>query len=244
MVMYWATFLRTAGAAIFKALADYIELGSVVWCGTSSGGSNDFDLIPEKPLDGYRDGMRFQFRAHQSNAGSPTASVASPTGQLATYDIEVGSVGNKPAPGAISSGDTITLVYRYNGGSPFFDLVQPSFRFASYTPTVVGSGSMTISALLVNYAYCMRFFGVGICLVDCTFTTGGTASRIVQFSLPSGYTASAGVGSGWLRNGGNQLAAVCYIDTSVPGFNVTLYTAGNWTLGANRRFGCFAIFRP
>ena len=57
-------------------------------------------------------------------------------------------------------------------------------NFASYTPTIEGGGSMTISGLTINYA---RWFQAGkkiVVQVDFTATLGGTAASSVEVSIP------------------------------------------------------------
>jgi hypothetical protein len=69
--------------------------------------------------------------------------------------------------------------------------------WTDWTPTVTASGSMTISSLSITRAKYQVHGSVLHFVIGMTFTTGGTASTDVIFTLPGGYTMSTSQGQGY-----------------------------------------------
>lgn len=68
--------------------------------------------------------------------------------------------------------------------------------WADWTPAIIGSGAMTVTSDVIQYA---RYLVIGkICFfeIGATFTTGGTAGNYVVFEMPPGITS---------RNGGASI---------------------------------------
>ena len=107
----------------------------------------------------------------------------------------------------------------------------------SWTPTMAADGGMTISSVTITYArYCI----IGkICFfeVAAIFTTGGTASGRVKFSLPPGITSRNKTGSALpvfpaFIYEGATLAYKAGIGWVYTELNVQRYDCANWALKA------------
>lgn len=110
-----------------------------------------------------------------------------------------------------------------------------STKWTKWTPTVTASGSMTIPSLSVDYA---EYKIVGDTLyfqVRCTFTTGGTASNSVNFTLPKPTkTSGNNVGGGCHVLDSNTLGGL-WVTSSTTTVVVRKYDNSNWGLGTGRQ---------
>ena len=104
----------------------------------------------------------------------------------------------------------------------------------NWTPTVTGSGSMTISNLVVEVArYCLIGESMGLEL-SIKFDTGGTASYQVNISYPFSIITSSyrSFYTGYQDSG--NYPGWCYGPLSTT-FGVRHYNGSNWSLAANLR---------
>jgi hypothetical protein len=95
-----------------KLIARNFDYSAVIWCGTSQGSSNDYDLVPSVPINSYKDGTRFVFLADKTCSGAVTASVIGPTGaQLTTKDVVKNVSSLALVSGDIKINTVVTLMY-------------------------------------------------------------------------------------------------------------------------------------
>jgi len=90
-----------------RLAAEMFDYGAVIWCGTSGGTSNDYDLTPDISINSYFDGQRFIFLADKTNSGAATASVSG----LATKDIVKDDASTGLSASDITDGKPCVLMY-------------------------------------------------------------------------------------------------------------------------------------
>lgn len=102
-----------------RRVADLIDCGSVIYCGSSTGTGNSYELSPY-PIDPdkllineYETGARYLFKADKTNTGAATAALysrpRSPT-LLASKNVVKGASGAALVAGDIQAGDYVLLV--------------------------------------------------------------------------------------------------------------------------------------
>ena len=210
-----------------------VPLAEQQFYGGTSGGTATAQTITCTPGPGaYAAGQKYRYKVG-SGLGS--------TGSTATaHTLNVNGLGAKnlvnnedatnPTLGTWIAGATVEVMY---DGANFVILNDPG-GLLSWTPTVTGTASMTISALTVNEARYRKFGKTITIWIDITFTTGGTASTGVLFTVPvnkSGHASTA-------------LVPVFLTDTtSFLGYSTLTGTTtctnakldgSNWGLGASR----------
>lgn len=99
-----------------RRVADILDNGFLLWCGTSGGTGNDYDLSPTIGINSYRDGALFLFYADKTNTGACTGSV---DGQ-ATIAIE-DAASNALGAGEITANRYYLIIY--NASSNEFRVV-------------------------------------------------------------------------------------------------------------------------
>lgn len=189
--MAWGNLIRGDGSPLAMNTADLVDGGAVIWCGTSTGAANAYQLspYPKDPnrllLDAYSTGLRFQFIAHQTNAGTPTLAVysnpSSPT-LLATKSI-VGPNNAAIEAGDIITGNVITVV---DTGSVFqiidngvpanqqgWIAIPGTWTYASAQSVTVPSGATSLYQVsdkirLFNNSVFKYFYVVGVAATTLT----------------------------------------------------------------------------
>jgi hypothetical protein len=123
--------------------------------------------------------------------------------------------------------------------APFYSNIATPQGFPhwfSYTPTFTASGSMTIGALSIGYA---KFCIIGRALtvqVQATFTTGGTASTTVNYTLPvTAEDTSANLGGWGMLFDPAAVGAANNIAGSGTLLANRRYDNANWSLGTGRQ---------
>jgi hypothetical protein len=151
--------------------------------------------------------------------------------------IAVGSVSSPP--GAIYI-DTPNLYLRNLAGTNAIAVTSSGIAMSSavtgtmggwvnYTPTVTGTGSMTISGLTITFAQYLTIGPITFLTFQVTFTTGGTAAVSVVMTLPvnSVYASTVAV------SGTTSTTATTYnplvAATASSSNSLTVYAGGNNT---------------
>ena len=113
-----------------------------------------------------------------------------------------------------------------------------SEAWSTWTPTLSGGGSMTVTAGSIGEA---RYQQVGSRVyysLVIGFTTGGTANPVVKFTAPvnrSQTVAYAAAGNGSLNDGGLVRAAFCMWSGSLTDtIEIRRFDEANWSLGVGR----------
>lgn len=114
--------------------------------------------------------------------------------------------------------------------------------FTDFTPTLSGSGSMTISSPSITVA---RYAAIGELIfveVAASFTIGGTPDLSVKFDLP--LAASGGcIINGCVVDGGNELSGFALLTASSATVSVRRYDGSNWNSGASREIRLSGVYR-
>lgn len=122
----------------------------------------------------------------------------------------------------------------WNSRSHLEDNIETAWT--AYTPTVTGTGGMTISALVVNKA---RYKVIGKTLIlglYLTFTTGTAGGPSVRVTLPTNIRTLASLYAAVAIDDGAVHSGITAPDTASPTSSLDVYhvDSSNWTLGANR----------
>jgi hypothetical protein len=156
---------------------------SITFGGTSTGGANVYSItLPFEP-SALTTGAVYSFIAHQ-NSTNPVLCDINGNGAL---QRELKDYYGAMATGSIKTGDYVVMFYN---GTDFIRIPCNGPRLRTFTsPTLVGSGAMTISVQNTTRAIIGRDEeGIRINL-GATFTVGGTPSAIITFTTP--YATSA-----------------------------------------------------
>ena len=146
-------------------------------------------------------------------------------GNSATANISMGGYKLTDLAAATATGDALPL---------------SQFNWKDWVPTLGAQGSMTIGSPTINVARYVQIGKLIICRINAGFTTAGSASTYVTFSLPvtakDGYSGdSAGITDNGSAIGGT---------VSLSGDNayVRRYDAGNWSIGIGEGFSSTFIY--
>lgn len=167
------------------ALTHYSTLAQVVgnpqnFGGTSTGGADVYNITLPVAPSAYATGMWFSFIAHQDSVSAGLVNVNS-IGQKNLKDY-YGAL----AVGSIKTGDHVVCFYN---GTDVIRMPINGPRLRTFSPTLAGSGAMTLSAQSTDRAIIGRDEeGISI-NVGCRFTVGGTPTDTITFTTP--YATSA-----------------------------------------------------
>lgn len=217
---------------------------SMLWGGTS-GGTAQAQTVSMSPAPAaYAAGMVVAFRAGNTNtAAAPTLNVNS-----------LGAKTLKRANGtAIRAGDIVQngIYHAVYDGTDFL-VLNPTPSWQSWTPSVTGSGSMTVSSLsLVEHLYNVGLDGTVRFEATATFTLGGSASDSVLISLPTALTPIANPHNASCRficsgidGGGSLISGGARWRVRSNGTEMFFVNPnGNFTLGAGAGYSIQGSFR-
>jgi hypothetical protein len=229
-------FRYTNGAAA-TARTDLAQVGQVqdgdyVWLGTTGGTATAQTATATPAVTVYKAGQKFRMKI-----GASLGSTGS-TNTVHTLNINgigaknlVNQDGTNPTLGTWVAGAILEVCY---DGTNLV-IINDAGGILSYTPTVTGGGSMTISSLVIDDA---RFIKNGKAItawISVQFTTGGTASTTVNISMPvnsTGYNFTQVFPT--LNFDGTTV--VGYLQLSAPpSFVVSRdLVVNNWALAAGR----------
>jgi hypothetical protein len=137
----------------------------------------------------------------------------------------------------ITAGDSFTLANAAITDPAVSYIENPEGfpQWFNYTPTVTGSGSMTISSLVINEArFAIQGRTVNV-TARATFTLGGTASSTVSLTLPVESLIANVPGGGGVAGDGTNVTARLIISAGSPDtIGVARYDGANWSLGTAR----------
>ena len=114
--------------------------------------------------------------------------------------------------------------------------------FTDFTPTLSGSGSMTISSPTISVARQAAIGELVFIEVAATFTVGGTPDLSVQFELP--LTASGALMMpSVVVDGGNELSGFALLESGDATVSVRRDDGSNWNAGASREIRVSGVYR-
>jgi hypothetical protein len=192
---------------------------------TTAGTQPTYTATPTIAWVGYVAGDVITISPHATNTGSATLNVSGQGAKTIKYK------GRNLGGGELNSG--VKAVLYYDGTD--FILLNHGDGWLNWTPTVAGSGSMTISASSVSGLYRQDGKIVDVIQSVTSITTAGTASTGITLTAPisgflttlriPGYGFDTADFAGYVRiNGGGTLLECVKADLS------------NWGIGAGRSF--------
>jgi hypothetical protein len=221
-----------------------VQDGDYIWLGTTGGTATAQTASAAPAITAYKAGQKFRMKIG-SGLGS--------TGGVATaHTLNVNSLGAKnfvnnedatnPTLGTWVAGAIMEVVY---DGTNFVITNNPG-GWLSYTPTVNGTGSMTISSLSVIQALYRKIGRIIHLQYSLNFTTGGTASAGITVSLPVRVTNS---GVGVVSMGASYDGVWRPALLSPDGANdwivhyQEIQSTANWTLGSGKYASAYFTYR-
>lgn len=228
----WADPLRAAIVSD-NDVADYMDDGSIIWCGVSGGSANVQTLSPALPLVTYRTGQKFMFIA----GFTPTASLTINITGLGPKTVKMSNGSTNLSGSEFIAGEVVVLLY--DGTN--LRLVPPQgATLTSWTPTYSASGSMTYTSVTTQFGKYLKI-GKGVYFqLWAAGTTGGTASNALIATLPFtavGLASSGNGGGCWVYDGGaNNVAGLWTMATTGLSISVSKYDGSNFALAANKQF--------
>ncbi len=231
------TNVANATARNNYAAVGQVQDGDFIWLGTAGGTATALTASATPDITAYKAGQKFRLITASGSTGSTaTAHTLAIDGLPSPKNIVNNEDSTNPTLGTWVAGALMELVY---DGTNFRITNDPG-GMLTWTPTVTGSGSMTISSVVVQEArYRKRGKNMTI-WVDLVFTTGGTASTLVYFTKPvnsSGTGSVQNVQTAFVSDAGNLWGYVITEPSAGNNlFAVASNTSGaNYTLGANRQ---------
>lgn len=231
------TNVANATARNNYAAVGQVQDGDFIWLGTAGGTATALTASATPDITAYKAGQKFRLITASGSTGSTaTAHTLAIDGLPSPKNIVNNEDSTNPTLGTWVAGALMELVY---DGTNFRITNDPG-GMLTWTPTVTGSGSMTISSVVVQEArYRKRGKNMTI-WVDLVFTTGGTASTLVYFTKPvnsSGTGSVQNVQTAFVSDAGNLWGYVITEPSAGNNlFAVASNTSGaNYTLAANRQ---------
>jgi hypothetical protein len=209
-----------------------IQDGDFVWLGTTGGTATAQTATAAPAISAYKAGQKFRMKIG--------ASLGSTGSTNTVHTLNINGIGAKNLVNQDGTNPTLgtwvaaaILEVCYDGTN--LVIVNNAGGILSYTPTVTGGGSMTISSVVVDDA---RFIKNGKAItawISVQFTTGGTASTTVNITMPvnsTGYNFTQVFPT--LNFDGTTV--VGYLQLSAPpSFVVSRdLVVNNWALAAGR----------
>lgn len=159
-------------------LASNLDQSIFKVCSTTAGTSTAYTTTSTEDLDSYYEGLTLRLVLHTTCGNSPT--------------LNLNSIGAKPlitTKGiAYKSSDlraSKQLLCVFSATSDAFIVINGDNLYSStWTPTVTGSGSMTVVDSGTTYRYVESEHFVDIFMLA-NLTISGTASNLIDFTLPS-----------------------------------------------------------
>jgi hypothetical protein len=183
---------------------------------TTTGTQPTYVAAPTVAWASYVTGDVLALNIHSANTGSSTVNVST----LGAKTIKW--MGQNLVGGELTGKHYLV----YNGTD--FDLLNHGGGWATWTPTISCSGSLTFTAsYALNLATYQRHGSRIDFIFEAQATTGGTASNEIRFTVPvsSGYGQSTVVGCAY--HGGQLACSTSWTSGSV--INIQKYDGSNWT---------------
>ena len=218
--------IGSATARANAARLSQVQDGSVIWGGTSTNSGNAYSITLSPPITAYAAGQRFVFKANAANTGAATLNVNAVGAVNIRQGNNVALEGNE-----ILANQIVEVVY---DGAQFIYVNQPFFAYRTWTTTLSGSGSMTLSGTTINANEYFRIGHFIFFVVNASYTVGGTPSTDIQFTPPTSADSGAVVGIGCaILDNGTWFSGTC---RSADGstFNVRRYDSATLTAGSGQ----------
>lgn len=234
-------FRYTNGAAA-TARTDLAQVGQVqdgdyVWLGTTGGTATAQTANATPAITAYKAGQKFRMKIG--------ASLGSTGSTNTVHTLNINGIGAKNLVNQDGTNPTLgtwvaaaILEVCYDGTN--LVIINDAGGILSYTPTLTGNGSMTVSSVVVEDARFIKSGKSVTAWINCQFTTGGTGNTL-NITMPinaTGYTYL----SIFPAINFDVSTVVGFIQlSSPPTFVVTRDVAGSpWGIGANK-FARFTI---
>lgn len=190
------TGLGSGTAANHASNMSQVQDNACKFGGTAGGSANALTFSLTPALASYASGMTAVFRANSTNTGATTINING----LGAKAVKL-SDGSALVGGELQAGLFYEVIY--DGTATEWVLVNPSFVWQTWTPTLGASGAMTYGTTTTNHARYMKMGKLCFIQIDFTGTTGGTASNSLTFTLPFApptLTSDQGAGGGAVRD--------------------------------------------
>lgn len=232
------TNVAEASARTDYARYSQVQDGAPLWGGTSGGTANAQTLSLTPAITAYATGMAIRFIPGSANTGATTLAVNG----LSTKNIYY--MNKALVGGELQASVPATLIY----DGTQWQLLNHGGGWATWTPTLSASGSLTFTSTSINKAVYQRHgTEVRFCL-NVTGTTGGSTDIALQATLPIGadltdaYALSCAIFdatySGTFNSGGALITG-----GSSNTISARHYNNQNWGLGAARGFSVSGVYK-
>jgi hypothetical protein len=218
-----------------------VQDGDFRWLGTTAGSATAQTATASPAISAYKAGQKFRMKIGSglgSTGATPTAHTLN-VNSLGTKNI-VNQDGTNPTLGTWVQ--SVILEVIYDGTN--FVITNDTSGILSFTPTVTGAGSMTISGLTVHEARFLKRGKLVTVYIDLDFTTGGTADPVINITLPVHATGYPNSSINPCINYDGSFIAGYYQLVAAHSFIVTRdYTfTTNWGLGASRKISLWGTY--
>jgi hypothetical protein len=227
---------KHTGVANGSARTDYAAVGQVqdgdfVWLGTTGGTATAQTATASPSIGAYKAGQKFRMKvgAGLGSTGSTATAHTININSLGAKNL-VNQDGTNPTLGTWVAAALLEVIY---DGTNFVITNDPG-GILSYTPTLTGNGSMTVSSVVIEDARFIKSGKIVTAWINCNFTTGGTGNTL-NITMPvnsTGYTFL----SIFPAINFDSVTVAGFIQLSAPPtFVVTKDVAGNaWGIGTNK----------
>lgn len=216
------TNVGDATAVTQYATAKQVQNGSLVYTGATGGSANAYTASISPTPSAYATGMRVIIKASFTNTGASTLNLNS----LGAKNIRKEDNSIALASGEITSGYFYELLY---DGTQFILLGETFTGWATWVPTISGSGSMTLTPVTVTAARSKKSGALRHWFITFSGTIGGTPDTDINISLPSDPVYDTG-GAGTVTDNSTKMPGMWY--TSGTNAILRKYNSAVWTAGA------------
>ena len=217
-----------------------IQNGDYIWLGTTGGTATAQTASATPAITAYKAGQKFRaiIGAGLASTGVTTTShTLNINGLGAKFIVNNESAGSSPTAGTWVAGAIIELVY----DGTYFRIINDPGGWQTFAPVISGSGAMTVSGQTTALGEYKKTGKLITIMWDVTFTTGGTASNVVNATVPVQSVISLG-GTGQVAFG-NPMVTTGAVGTIGQSYfsivsNMQIYkdtssAPGNFSLGSN-----------
>lgn len=204
------------------ATAKQVQNGSLVYTGATGGSANAYTASISPTPSAYATGMRVIIKASFTNSAAATLNLNS----LGAKNIRKEDNSVDLASGEITSGYFYELIY---DGTQFILLGETFTGWATWVPTISGSGAMTLTPVTVTAARSKKSGAKREWFITFSGTIGGTPDTDINISLPSDPVYDTG-GAGTVTDNSTKMPGMWY--TSGTNAILRKYNSANWTAGA------------